>query len=88
MAIPRQTRSQLLSDFASGLKKGTVVAVHAARAGQWMEGSYWRALLLDVPFVAATDQLHSTDQIEAGWHVVKGQWYSLQHVIQITEDTS
>lgn len=70
----------LLREFAATLRVGQVVAVHAARADQNMEGSYWLARLCGDAHEAIADDIHSSDQIQEGWWVVKSQWYQLEQV--------
>lgn len=79
-AIPRQPRGVLLREFAASLRADQVVAVQAAHADLNMEGGYWLALLRGDAYEALTDDLHSTDRIQAGWWVVKAQWYRLEQV--------
>ena len=79
-AIPRQSRGMLLREFAATLHAGQVVAVHAAHADVRLEGSYWLASLCSDAYEALADDLHSTDQVQAGWWVVKAQWYKLEQV--------
>lgn len=79
-AIPRQPRGVLLREFAASLQADQVVAVHAAHADLQMEGGYWLAHLQGNTYEALTDDLHSTDQIQAGWWVVKAKWYKLEQV--------
>lgn len=79
-AIPRQPRNVLLREFAQTLRVDQVVAVHAARADLHMEGAYWLARVKSLAYEAPADDLDSTDQIQAGWWIVKAQWYSLEQV--------
>ena len=79
-AIPRQPRGVLLREYAATLHAGQVVAVHAARADLHLEGAYWLAHLCGPALEALADNLHSTDQIQAGWWVVNAQWYMLEQV--------
>lgn len=42
-----------------------------------MEGAYWLARICSAAYQAPADDLNSSDRIEAGWWVVKAQWYRL-----------
>ena len=79
-AIPRQPRGVLLREFAATLRADQVVAVHASRADQDMEGAYWLARLCGNAYEAPANELHSSDQIQAGWWVVKAKWFKLEQV--------
>ena len=53
-----------------------LVRVHASERG--LEGAYWLALLKGKAFEATEDTLHATEAIEAGFLVVKAQWFKLE----------
>ena len=57
-----------------------MVAVHASRADQDMEGAYWLARLCGNAYEVPANELHSSDQIQAGWWVVKAKWFKLEQV--------
>ena len=42
------------------------------------EGSYYLALVKGPAFPVPQSQVHASDRFEAGWLVVKAQWYELQ----------
>ena len=73
---PRVTRTQALDDFAASLCMGQVQAI--ARSDRHIEGNVWLILLLSDAYVALDDMVHSTDQIERGWWVVKAKYYFLK----------
>ena len=55
----------------------TVVAVRAAAHEVDDEGPYWLLLVDSEAFEIPEDIVHSTDEFEEGWLVVRGHWYSL-----------
>ena len=44
-------------------------------ADKHMEGDIWFCKLLGATYVAPEDMLHSSDEIQKGWWVVKAQYY-------------
>ena len=42
-----------------------------------IEGPYWLLLVDSEAFELPEDMVHTTDEFEAGWLVVRGRWYSL-----------
>jgi hypothetical protein len=55
------------------LKAGHIVAM--PNSERKLEGAYWLALILEVPRVALQKEISAGDLFEAGWLVVKVQWY-------------
>lgn len=74
---PRTTRLQDLAEFARSLRTGQVHAIAAARDERHIEGNVWLVRLLSEAYIQPEDMLHSTDRIEAGWWVVKAQYYNV-----------
>mmetsp|Transcript_21037 Transcript_21037/g.62457 ORF Transcript_21037/g.62457 Transcript_21037/m.62457 type:complete len:156 (+) Transcript_21037:137-604(+) len=59
------------------LKANMIVAFTAHPRDVHMEGNYWLALLSGPAFPVPESQVRATDQFEAGWLVVKAQWFEL-----------
>jgi hypothetical protein len=78
----REGLMMALHEFAEQLEKGMLVAVNAADDERDLEGSYWLALLLGGAFECPEQLVHATDVFEAGWLVVRVQWYELKQVSQ------
>jgi hypothetical protein len=47
-----------------------------------IEGDYWLAKLSGGAFKCPENLVHATDVFEAGWLVVRVQWYSLKQISQ------
>lgn len=75
----RVREGQMLSllEFAEKLEAGMLVAVNAADDERELEGDYWLAKLLGAAFECPEDIVHATDTFEAGWLVVRVNWYEL-----------
>ena len=56
-----------------------LVAVRVLARERNQEGAYWLAVLKGKPFVATEHTLSATDEIEAGYLVVKAQWLKLEN---------
>ena len=56
---------------------GRSAEVRAAEHEKDLEGPYWLILVDSEPFEMPADMAHSTDELEEGWLVVRGRWYSL-----------
>ena len=52
-------------------------AIAASRDERYVEGNVWLVLLLSDAYIAPEDMVHSTDDIRAGWWVVKAKYYTL-----------
>ena len=79
--VPRDSNAGLqqldnLQKFAEQLRANWLVAM--ANSEQHLEGPYWLALVLCRAFVATRDTVHTGDQFEVGWVVVKVQWYKYE----------
>ena len=59
------------------LKAGMIVGYTANASETHIEGSYWLALIKGPAFPVPESQVHASDQFEAGWLVVKAQWFEL-----------
>ena len=57
-----------------------LVAVNVDASERQIEGDYWLASLLGASFLCPEDLVHATDIFEAGWLVVRIQWYKLVQV--------
>ena len=64
------------------LKGGMIVALTADATETHLEGVYWLALITGAAFVVPEGDavLHGSDRFQAGWLVVKAQWYQLETV--------
>lgn len=78
----REGLMMALHEFAEQLEKGMLVAVNAADDERSLEGNYWLAQLLGGAFECPEQMVHATDVFEAGWLVVRAQWYELKQVSQ------
>lgn len=76
-ARPRVPMIESLEEFAALLKPGMIIAVRAAESELDEEGPYWLLRVNSEAFEVPEDMVHATDQFEAGWLVVRGQWYSM-----------
>ena len=66
-----------LAAWGEMLKAGTIVGYTANASETHIEGSYWLALIKGPAFPVPESQVHASDQFEAGWLVVKAQWFEL-----------
>ena len=76
--VPRDSKAGLsqlkaLEEFAAKLKVGHIVAM--PNSERQLEGAYWLALIVELPRVALQREIKAGDMFEAGWLVVKVQWY-------------
>ena len=76
--VARTNQIESLVEWAKLLKPGMVVAVRAAAHEVEIEGPYWLLLVDSEAFEMPDDMAHATDELEAGWLVVRGRWYSLK----------
>ena len=76
--IARTNQIDCLIEWGNKLKPGMVVAVRAASHEVGIEGPYWLFLIDSEPFEMPDSMLHSTDELEEGWLVVRGRWFSLE----------
>ena len=77
---PAQTRCEELAAWSEQLTSGMLVAFtsHASERRQWpMEGCYWLARTFGPAFAVPESQVHASDYFEAGWLVIKCQWYQV-----------
>ena len=65
-----------LEGFAVKLKSGHIVAM--PNSEHQLEGAYWLAFLLEAPRVALQQEISAGSLFEAGWLVVKVQWYTYE----------
>ena len=75
--VARTNQIDDLNEWSKMLKPGMVVAVRAAAHELEIEGPYWLLLVDSEAFELPEDMVHTTDEFEAGWLVVRGRWYSL-----------
>ena len=69
-----------LAAWGEMLKKGMIVAYTADAADlrtAQAEGCYYIALIQGAAFPVPESQVHASDSFEAGWLVVKAQWFEL-----------
>ena len=71
LAMPKMLE---LQEFAASLRAGMIVVFQADDADIGMEGVYWLAQLRSAAFPCPASLVHASDQVEAGWLVVKAQW--------------
>ena len=67
-----------LAAWSEMLKAGMIVAFTAEGVDTHMEGSYWLVRLNGPAYAVPESQVHASDRFEAGWLVVKAQWFELR----------
>ena len=76
--VARTNQIECLVEWAKLLKPGMVVAVRASTDKEHIEGKYWLLLVDSEAIEMPEDMVHSTNEFEEGWLVVRGRWYSLE----------
>ena len=75
---PQLRQLEELAAWGEMLKAGMIVGYTADASETHIEGSYWLALIKGPAFPVPESQLlHASDQFQAGWLVVKAQWFEL-----------
>ena len=76
--MSRTPQIESLEAWARMLKPSMVVGVRAGAAERHLEGAVWLLLVTSEAFAVPEDLVHATAEYEAGYLVVRGQWFALE----------